>query len=95
MKTYSPTPESIDRQWFLVDAQDQILGRLASQIAHRLRGKHKPEFAPHMDNGDFIVVVNCEKIKVTGKLSLLDTVLPGWLALNPPMLLAVSPYLGL
>ena len=65
MKTYSPTPESIDRQWFLVDAQDQILGRLASQIAHRLRGKHKPEFAPHMDNGDFIVVVNCEKIKVT------------------------------
>lgn len=66
MKTYSPTPKSIDRQWFLVDAQDQILGRLASQIAHRLRGKHKPEFAPHMDNGDFIVVVNCEKIKVTG-----------------------------
>ncbi len=66
MKTYSPTPENIDRQWFLVDAQDQILGRLASQIAHRLRGKHKPEFAPHMDNGDFIVVVNCEKIRVTG-----------------------------
>ncbi len=66
MKTYSPKPENIDREWFLVDAQDQILGRLASQIAHRLRGKHKPEFAPHMDNGDFIVVVNCEKIKVTG-----------------------------
>ncbi len=66
MKTYSPTPESINREWFLVDAQNQILGRLASQIAHRLRGKHKPEFAPHMDNGDFIVVVNCEKIKVTG-----------------------------
>ena len=50
----------------MVDAQDQVLGRLASQIAHRLRGKHKPEFARHMDNGDFIVVVNCEKIKVTG-----------------------------
>lgn len=66
MKTYSPTPETINREWFLVDAQNQILGRLASQIAHRLRGKHKPEFAPHMDNGDFIVVVNCEKIKVTG-----------------------------
>ncbi len=66
MKTYSLTPENIDRQWFLVDAKDQVLGRLASQIAHRLRGKHKPEFAPHMDNGDFIVVVNCEKIKVTG-----------------------------
>ncbi len=66
MKTFSPTPETIDRQWFIVDAEDQILGRLAAQIAHRLRGKHKPEFAPHMDNGDFIVVVNCEKIKVTG-----------------------------
>lgn len=66
MKTYSLTPENIDRQWFLVDAKDQVLGRLASQIAHHLRGKHKPEFAPHMDNGDFIVVVNCEKIKVTG-----------------------------
>ena len=66
MKTFSPTPKDIDRQWFVVDAQDQVLGRLASQIAHRLRGKHKPEFAPHMDNGDFIVVVNCDKIKVTG-----------------------------
>ena len=67
MKTFSPTPKDINREWFVVDAQDQVLGRPASQIAHRLRGKHKPEFAPHMDNGDFIVVVNCEKIKVTGK----------------------------
>ena len=67
MKTFSPTPKDINREWFVVDAQDQVLGRLASQIAHRLRGKHKPEFAPHMDNGDFVVVVNCEKIKVTGK----------------------------
>lgn len=66
MKTFSPTPETIDRQWYVVDADDQILGRLASNIAQRLRGKHKPEFAPHMDNGDFIVVINCEKIKVTG-----------------------------
>ena len=66
MKTFSPTPETINREWYIVDAEDQILGRLASQIAHRLRGKHKPEFAPHMDNGDFIVVVNCAKIKVTG-----------------------------
>lgn len=66
MKTFTPTPETIDRQWYLVDADSQILGRLASQIAHRLRGKHKPEFAPHMDNGDFIVVVNCDKIRVTG-----------------------------
>jgi len=66
MKTFSPKPADIDRQWYVVDAQDQVLGRLATQIAHRLRGKHKPEFAPHMDNGDFIVVVNCEKIRVTG-----------------------------
>lgn len=66
MKTFSPKPEDINRQWFIVDADGQILGRLASVLAHRLRGKHKPEFAPHMDNGDFIVVLNCDKIKVTG-----------------------------
>lgn len=66
MKTFSPTPEQISHQWYVVDGNEQVLGRLASQIAHRLRGKHKPEFAPHMDNGDFIVVVNCEKIRVTG-----------------------------
>ena len=66
MKTFSPTPKDINREWYVVDAQDQVLGRLATQIAHRLRGKHKPEFAPHMDNGDFIIVVNCEKIRVTG-----------------------------
>ena len=67
MKTFSPTHKDINREWFLVDAENKILGRLAAGIAHRLRGKHKPEFAPHMDNGDFIVVVNCEKIAVTGK----------------------------
>ncbi len=66
MKTFSPTPADIDRQWYLVDAEDQILGRLASQIARRLCGKHKPEFSPHMDNGDFVVVINCAKIRVTG-----------------------------
>ena len=67
MKTFTPKPKDIDRQWFVVDAENQVLGRLASQIANRLRGKYKPEFSPHMDNGDFIVVVNCEKIRVTGK----------------------------
>ena len=66
MKTFSPTPEDIHREWFVVDAEDKILGRLASQVAQRLRGKHKPEFAPHVDNGDFIIVVNAAKIKVTG-----------------------------
>jgi large subunit ribosomal protein L13 len=66
MKTFTPTPQDIDRAWFVVDAQDKVLGRLATAIANRLRGKHKPEFAPHMDNGDFIVVVNAAKLKVTG-----------------------------
>lgn len=66
MKSFSPTPVDINREWYVVDASNQILGRLATQIAHRLRGKHKPEFAPHMDNGDFIVVINCDQIKVTG-----------------------------
>ena len=67
MKTFSPTPKDINRQWFVVDAQDQVLGRLASQIAHRLRGKHKPEFTPHADCGDFVVIVNAEKAVLTGK----------------------------
>ena len=67
MKTFSAKPETVKRDWYVVDATGLTLGRLATEIATRLRGKHKPEFAPHMDNGDFIVVVNCEKIKVTGK----------------------------
>ena len=66
MKTYSPKPEDIKKDWFVVDASGKILGRLATAIAHRLRGKHKPGFAPHMDMGDFIVVVNVDKIAVTG-----------------------------
>jgi large subunit ribosomal protein L13 len=66
MKTFTPKPHDIQRDWLVVDAQDKILGRLASAIATRLRGKHKPEFTPHADNGDFIVVVNAEKIRVTG-----------------------------
>lgn len=66
MKTYSPKPEDIKKDWFVVDASGKILGRLATAIAHHLRGKHKPGYAPHMDTGDFIVVVNAEKIAVTG-----------------------------
>jgi large subunit ribosomal protein L13 len=66
MKTYSPKPEDANREWFIVDATDKILGRLATEITNRLRGKHKPEFAPHMDMGDFVVVINADKIKVTG-----------------------------
>ena len=66
MKTFSAKPQDIQRDWFVVDATDKILGRLASQIALRLRGKHKPIFTPHMDTGDFIVVTNVERIRVTG-----------------------------
>lgn len=67
MKTYSPSSKDITRDWVIVDAADKVLGRLASQIAQRLRGKHKPEFAPHLDAGDFVVVVNAEKVKITGR----------------------------
>jgi len=67
MKTYSPSSKEITRDWVIVDASDKVLGRLASMIADRLRGKHKPEFAPHMDQGDFVVVVNIQNIKVTGR----------------------------
>ncbi len=66
MKTFSAKPEAVTRDWFVVDAADKTLGRLASEIAHRLRGKHKPEYTPHVDTGDYIVVVNAEKIRVTG-----------------------------
>ncbi len=66
MKTYSAKSETIERHWFVVDAENKILGRLAASIASRLRGKHKPEFTPHVDTGDYIVVVNAEKIAYTG-----------------------------
>ncbi|NBT47986.1 MAG: 50S ribosomal protein L13 [Actinobacteria bacterium] len=66
MKTFAAKGHDVVHEWFVVDATDKVLGRLASEIAHRLRGKHKPEFTPHVDTGDFIVVVNAEKIRVTG-----------------------------
>ncbi|MCB6182148.1 50S ribosomal protein L13 [Leeia sp. TBRC 13508] len=66
MKTYSAKPQDIQREWFVVDASDLVLGRLAAAIAHRLRGKHKAIYTPHMDTGDFIVVVNADKVRVTG-----------------------------
>ncbi|HEY7536604.1 MAG TPA: 50S ribosomal protein L13 [Gaiellaceae bacterium] len=71
MKTYSAKTGEITREWYLVDAEGQTLGRLATQIAERLRGKGKPQYTPHVDTGDFVVVVNAEKIAVTG--SKLDT----------------------
>ena len=66
MKTFTATPATIKREWCVVDATDKTLGRLATELAHRLRGKHKPEFTPNMDTGDHMVVINAEKIKVTG-----------------------------
>ena len=67
MKTYSAKAGEVSHDWFVVDAADKTLGRLAAEIAHRLRGKHKPEFTPHVDTGDYIVVVNADKIRVTGR----------------------------
>jgi large subunit ribosomal protein L13 len=67
MKTYQAKQGEVNREWYLVDAGDKVLGRLASEIAHRRRGKHKPVYTPHTDTGDFVIVVNAEKISLTGK----------------------------
>lgn len=66
MKTFSAKPETVKRDWYIVDATDKVLGRLATELARRLRGKHKPEFTPHVDTGDYIVVINAGKVQVTG-----------------------------
>ena len=66
MRTYSPKPGDVQRQWHVIDAQNVVLGRLAVQTANLLRGKHKPTFAPHMDMGDFVIVVNAEKVALSG-----------------------------
>ena len=67
MKTYTATPADIKHDWYLIDASGKALGRLATEIARRLRGKHKPEYTPHMDTGDYIVVINASEVQVTGK----------------------------
>jgi large subunit ribosomal protein L13 len=67
MKTYMAKPETVERNWFVVDAEDKVLGRLATEIATILRGKHKPTYTPHVDCGDHVIVINAEKIRVTGK----------------------------
>ena len=66
MKTFSAKPHEVQRGWYIVDASGKVLGRVAAEIARRLRGKHKPEFTPHVDTGDYIVVVNADKLRVTG-----------------------------
>ena len=67
MKTHSTKPSEIERQWYVVDAENQTLGRLASEIAKVLKGKHKPIYAPHLDTGDYVIVINAEKVHVTGR----------------------------
>jgi large subunit ribosomal protein L13 len=76
MKTYTAKPGEIQRDWYVVDAEGQTLGRLATRIADQLRGKNKPRYTPHVDTGDFVIVVNAEKIHVTGKK--LDTKMVRW-----------------
>ena len=66
MTTVSMRDQDVERSWWVIDAEDQVLGRLATEIARRLRGKHKPEYTPHVDTGDYIIVVNAEKVRVTG-----------------------------
>ncbi len=67
MKTFSATPKDIEHRWFVVDASGMVLGRLAAEVAKIIRGKHKPMFTPHMDTGDFVIVINAAKVKVTGR----------------------------
>lgn len=67
MKTFSAKPTEVKRDWYVIDASDQVLGRLSAEIARRLRGKHKPEYTPHVDTGDYIVVVNAAKVRATGR----------------------------
>lgn len=69
MKTFNATPQTVKRDWYVVDAEGKTLGRLATEVALRLRGKHKPEFTPHVDTGDYIIIVNAEKVRVTGNKS--------------------------
>ncbi len=66
MKTYYAKPNEVEREWLLIDAKDQVLGRVASKAAHILKGKHKPQYTPHVDTGDFVVIINADKVRITG-----------------------------
>ena len=88
MRTYTPKPGEITRQWHVIDATDVVLGRLASQAANLLRGKHKPTFAPHVDTGDFVIIINADKVALTGnkreqKKAYRHSGYPGGLRLRP------------
>ena len=96
MKTYSATPKDINKKWLLVDAEDIILGRLAAVVAARLRGKHKPSYTPHMDCGDNVIVINAEKIRLTGnkmadKTYYRHTGYPGGIRSTTPAEIFVGP----
>ncbi len=97
MKTYSQKASEVQRDWYVIDAADQVLGRLATQIATLLRGKHKPTFTPSIDGGDFVVVVNAEKIRITGRKAFQKTYIrhsgyPGGLKVTPyKVMLAKHP----
>jgi len=97
VRTYSPKPGDVQRQWYIIDAEDVVLGRLASQVAQLLRGKHKPVFAPHSDTGDFVVVINAAKVSLSGnkreqKLAYHHSGYPGGLrATNYTVLLEKNP----
>ncbi len=100
MRTYSPKPGDVQRQWHVIDATDVVLGRLASQTAKLLRGKHKPIFAPHVDTGDFVIIVNASKVALTGnkreqKMYTRHSGYPGGLRQTPyTELLATRPKLA-
>jgi large subunit ribosomal protein L13 len=88
VRTYSPKPGDIQREWHVIDAEDVVLGKLAAQTANLLRGKHKPQFAPHVDTGDFVIIVNASKValsgdKATKKLSYRHSGFPGGLSATP------------
>ena len=70
MKTYYAKPQEVEREWVVIDAADQVLGKVAAKAAHILRGKNKPQFTPHVDTGDFVIVINAEKVRVTGNKAL-------------------------
>ena len=68
MKTYHAKPGEVEREWVIIDAEDQVLGRVATKAAQILRGKHKPQYTPHVDTGDFVIIINADKIRVTGNV---------------------------
>lgn len=101
MKTYMAKPKEIERKWYLVDAQNKVLGRLATEVANILRGKHKPTYTPHLDTGDFVVVINASKIRLTGnkledKVKYRHTGYPGGIkATNFEKIVATKPEMAI